>query len=135
MLLLTVFRTGQARKETTITFTDFVDKVKEGQVKEVTISGSEVYGVYQSQDLAFATQIPPTYSSLYALLIERNVRVKMKDASSGGWVSFLVSASPFSVLIVVWVLIACAGVAIWRKLCRGRQYPGGADDSGNGALN
>jgi cell division protease FtsH len=105
MLLLMVFRTGQTHKETTITFTDFVNKVKDGQVKEVTISGSEVHGVYQNQSLAFTTQIPPTYSSLYDLLIERNVTVKMKDASSGGWVSFLVQASPFIVLIAFWLFM------------------------------
>jgi cell division protease FtsH len=105
MLLLMVFRTGQARKETTITFTDFVNKVKEGQVKEVTISGSEVHGVYQNQSLAFTTQIPPTYSSLYDLLIDRNVTVKMKDNGSGGWVSILINASPFIVLIAFWLFM------------------------------
>ncbi len=105
MLLLTVFRTGQSRKENAINFTEFVSQVKEGQVKEVTISGREVHGSFQNSDLGFTTQIPPSYSSLYDLLREQNVSVRMKDSSSGGWVSFVVQASPFLLLIAVWIAV------------------------------
>ena len=45
VLLFAVVRTGQGPSEQQITFTEFLNKVQEGQVKEVTINGSEVHGV------------------------------------------------------------------------------------------
>ncbi len=122
MLLLMVLRTGQSRKETTINFTEFVNKLKEDQVKEVTISGREVHGSFRNSNLGFTTQIPASYSSLYDQLIEHHVFVRMKDASSGGWVTFLVQVSPFLLLIAVWF----AALVIVLRLRR--AHPGRAAD-------
>jgi len=40
LLLFMVVRSGQGRRETALNFTDFMNKVNEQQVKDVTISGS-----------------------------------------------------------------------------------------------
>jgi len=105
VLLFAVVRTGQGRKEETLTFTGFLDKVQQGQVKEVTISGNEVHGVYQSQNLGLHTLIPTNYPDIYKLLQEKNVNVEIKDASSGNWISILLNASPFIVLIAFWIFM------------------------------
>ena len=56
LLLFVVVRQGQGRRETAINFTDFVNKVKEQQVKQVTISTSgEVHGDYRNSDSGFST--------------------------------------------------------------------------------
>jgi len=105
VLLFAVVRTGQGRKEQNLTFTEFLDKVQQGQVKEVTISGNDVHGVFQNQNLGLHTLVPTNYPDLYKMLQDKNVNVEIKDASSGNWISILLNASPFIVLIAFWIFM------------------------------
>ena len=105
VLLFAVVRTGQGIKEDNISFTALLDKVKAGEVKEVTIAAGEVHGVYQNPQLGFKTQVPANYPALYDLLNDKKVIVTMKDTSSGGWVSILLNASPFIVLLAFWIFM------------------------------
>ena len=91
VLLFAVVRTGQGRREQQITFTEFMGKVQEGQVKEVTINGSEVHGVYQNPSLGLHTYIPVNYPDVYKQLQDHSVNVEIKDSSSGNWVSILIN--------------------------------------------
>jgi hypothetical protein len=47
VLLFAVVHNSQAPKETTLTFTEFLNRVKEGQVADVTITGNEVHGSFK----------------------------------------------------------------------------------------
>src|ERR1017187_1560460 len=105
VLLIAVVRTGQGIKEDSISFTQFLAKVKAGEVKEVTIADRDVHGVYQNPNLGFHTQVPANYPPLYDLLNDKTVNVTMKDTSSGGWVSILLNASPFIVLLAFWIFM------------------------------
>ncbi|HEY7388565.1 MAG TPA: ATP-dependent zinc metalloprotease FtsH [Bryobacteraceae bacterium] len=105
VLLFAVVRTGQGRKEQQLTFSEFQDKVQEGQVKDVTITGNDVHGVYNNQNAGFHTIIPTNYPDLYKQLREKNVNVEIKDSGSGSWVTILLNASPFIVLIAFWIFM------------------------------
>jgi len=105
VLLFAVVRTGQGRKEQQLTFTEFMDKVQQGQVKDVTISGNEVHGSYQNPNQGFHTLIPTNYPDVYKTLQDKGVNVDIKDASSGNWISILLNASPFIVLIAFWIFM------------------------------
>ena len=106
VLLFAVVRTGQGRKEQQITFTEFMDKVQQGQVKDVTISGNEVHGNFQTPSQgSLHTLIPTNYPDVYKLLQDKGVNVEIKDASSGNWISILLNASPFIVLIAFWIFM------------------------------
>jgi cell division protease FtsH len=105
VLLFAVVRQGQGRKEQQITFTEFMAKVQEGQVKEVTINGSEVHGVYQNPSLGLRTYIPINYPDLYKQLQDHSVNVEIKDSSSGNWVSILINLSPFIVIFAFWIFM------------------------------
>jgi cell division protease FtsH len=105
VLLFAVVRTGQGRKEQQLTFTEFLDKVDQGQVKEVTITGNDVHGVYQNGSLGLHTLIPTNYPDVYKQLQEKNVNVEIKDTSSGNWISILLNASPFIILIAFWIFM------------------------------
>ncbi len=105
LLLLMVYRTGQTPKEQRITLTEFVSRINEGQVKEITESATgEVHGTYTNQT-SFVTQVPPTYDPVTTLLLQKNVSVTNKPETSGGWVNMLVQASPFIVLIAFWIFM------------------------------
>jgi F0F1-type ATP synthase membrane subunit a len=90
VLLFAVVRTGQGRKEQALTFTEFLDKVQEGQVKEVP-----------SPAMTYTESIRTR--TWGCTLWEKNVNVEIKDSSSGNWISILLNASPFIVLIAFWI--------------------------------
>ncbi len=105
VLLFAVVRTGQGPKEQTISFSDFMQKVQADEVKEVTITGNEVHGLYKNPNLGLQTIVPSNYPKVYDLLEAKGVKVTVKDASSGNWISLLVNASPFIVLLAFWIFM------------------------------
>jgi len=105
VLLFAVVHNSQAPKEQQLSFTQFLDRVQEGQVSEVTITGNEVHGLFQGGSTGLATFIPTNYPDVYNLLRDKKVNVKIKDTSSGNWISILVNASPFIVLLAFWIFM------------------------------
>ena len=105
VFLFAVVKSGNGPKEQPLTFTEFLDKVKNGEVKDVTIADRDAHGMYQNPNLGYHTQIPVNYPALYDLLNEKKVNVTIKDTSSGNWISILLNASPFIVLIAFWVFM------------------------------
>jgi cell division protease FtsH len=105
VLLFTVVKTGQGPKETQISFTQFMNKVDEGQVAEVTITGTEVHGLYQNKQLGFHTFIPANYPDLITLLRNKGVETQFKSESSNSWLGILLNASPFIVLLGFWIFM------------------------------
>jgi cell division protease FtsH len=105
VLLFTVVRTGQGPKEQQITFSELLDKVQEGQVAEVTFTGNEVHGLYQNRQLGLHTFVPPNYPDIYNMMRAKNVAIKFNDSSTGSWISILLNASPFIVLLAFWIFM------------------------------
>jgi len=105
VLLFSVVHSSQAPKEQQLSFTQFLDRVQEGQVSEVTITGNEVHGLFQGGSTGLATFIPTNYPDVYNQLRDKKVNVKIKDTSSGNWISILVNASPFIVLLAFWIFM------------------------------
>jgi len=104
VLLFAVVRTGQGHKEDEVSFTAFLNKVNDGQVKDVTIDGNEVHGD-SSAGNGLHTVIPMNYPDLYNKLIEKGVIVNIKPSNSGSWITILLNASPFIVLIAFWIFM------------------------------
>jgi cell division protease FtsH len=105
VLLFTVVKTGQGPKETQISFTQFLNKVDEGQVAEVTITGTEVHGLYQNKQSGFHTFIPANYPNLYDTLRQKGVETQFKSESTNSWLGILLNASPFIVLLGFWIFM------------------------------
>jgi cell division protease FtsH len=105
VLLFAVVRTGKTPQEQTLTFTEFMDKVAEGQVAKVEITGTEVHGVFQNPNMGLHTFVPANYPDLYKLLAEKKVNVTFKDTSSGNWITILLNASPFIVILAFWIFM------------------------------
>jgi cell division protease FtsH len=105
VLLWTVVRSGGRQKERTLSFTSFLQEVEAGKVKSVTISGNEVQGEYKNGDMGLRTTIPTNYPDATTRMIEKGVDINVKDSSSSGWVSLLVNASPFILLLAFWIFM------------------------------
>jgi len=105
VLLFAVVQSGKGVKEDNITFTQFLDKVKAGEIKDVIIADRDAHGTYQNPNLGYHTQIPLNYPQLYDLLREKNVNMTIKDTSTGNWLTILLNASPFIVLLAFWIFM------------------------------
>jgi cell division protease FtsH len=104
VLLWTVVKTGKSRPDQAINFSQFLADVENGKVKQVQIGGTEVHGEYR-ENAAFHTQIPLNYPDIYKLLQDKSVTMEFKDGNSSNWISLLVNASPFILLLAFWIFM------------------------------
>ena len=101
-----VVKSSRSRPEKTIIFTDFIREVEAGKVRKVTISdGTHVEGEYKDNSTVLRTLIPAHYVDIYKILQDHNVDIEIREESGKGWVSVLINASPFILLLAFWVFM------------------------------
>ena len=110
VLLWQVVKTGTPSKEENLNFTRFLTEVEAGNVAEVNIIGTsnappEIRGKFKNEGQAFKTIAPANYPDMIKQLREKNVVIQVKEASSGSWITLLVQASPFLLLIGFWIFM------------------------------
>ena len=106
LLLWQVVKTGNPTRERELTFTQFMNDVEAGNVAEVTIYGNnEVRGQFKRDDTRLKTVIPPDYPDFIKILRDREVIITVKESSTSSWVSILLNASPFLLLIGFWIFM------------------------------
>ena len=91
VLLWVVVRTGKTGGEQQLTFTDFMQYVDQGRVKDVTLSGSEAKGTL-TDGKHFRAVIVPQYQDVYKTLLDKKVSVEVREATASNWVSILINA-------------------------------------------
>ena len=103
-LLWQVVKAGSSgQKEKEVNFSQFMTDVDQGQVKEVTITGMEVHGKYQSDNATFHTTVPANYPDMIKTLREKGVNISIRDNSNGGWTFQLLGTwAPLIVLAALW---------------------------------
>lgn len=87
----------------TLAFSDFMNKVKDKHVANVTITGPEIYGV-TTDGRKFSTVAPYSPTTVDTLL-ENNVKVEAqpKDTSGDTFWSIIISWFPMILLVGVWI--------------------------------
>ncbi|MBO6282106.1 MAG: ATP-dependent zinc metalloprotease FtsH [Alphaproteobacteria bacterium] len=86
-----------------IAFSDFMNKVKDKHVADVTITGPEIYGM--TTDGRKFTTVAPYSPTTIDTLIENNVKVEArpKDTSGDTFWSIFISWFPMILLVGVWI--------------------------------
>jgi cell division protease FtsH len=90
------------KKESPVKFSEFMQRVEAGQVKEVTITGNEIKGRTVT-DEAFRTFAPLGYDKLVDSLLARKVQVNYQPDQTPTWANMLISWAPFILLIGFWI--------------------------------
>jgi cell division protease FtsH len=97
---------GQRQQTAEIPFSQLLSEVDQGRVREVTISGAEIYGHF-TDNRAFTTYAPndPT---LVSKLYQKNVSITAKPPSDGNnWlVTLLVNGLPLIAFLGVWIFLS-----------------------------
>ncbi len=105
VILMTVFQQFGARQasQTTIAYSDFIQQVKEGQIKEAEIEGNVVRGMSESGK-PYVTYAPSNDIWLTSDLLKSNVKIKVKpEQQQSVLMSIFISWFPMLLLIGVWV--------------------------------
>jgi cell division protease FtsH len=92
---------GSTPRGDTVAYSDFLNKVDEGQVKQVII-GKEVITGRMAAGQAFRTVAPPNDPALIARLREKNVVFSAQpEATTSLWMYILIQSLPFLLILAV----------------------------------
>ncbi|MFW5791610.1 MAG: ATP-dependent zinc metalloprotease FtsH [Desulfohalobiaceae bacterium] len=101
VVLFNLFNQPQATR-TTLTYSEFLTRVEQGQVSSVTIRGQEIVGQL-GDDSRFVTYTPED-PGLVENLVANNVQVEAEPEADAPWyVTVFVSWFPMILLIGVWI--------------------------------
>ncbi|MFN0165044.1 MAG: ATP-dependent zinc metalloprotease FtsH [Bryobacteraceae bacterium] len=107
LLMWQVMKQTKTRQEKSLNFTQFIDAVQTDRVKKVTITnGVEVKGTYSDGSSDLKTTIPANLPEVYKTLQDHKVEIEIKENTGGGWISLLINASPFVLLLAFWIFMA-----------------------------
>jgi ATP-dependent Zn protease len=92
----------------TSTYSQFIEKVEAGQVASVVVrvgkSGASPASYLLKDGRAERTVLPTHYQDAIRAMQEARVNIEIEDTSSS-WRSMLMNASPFLLLLGVWVFM------------------------------
>ncbi len=108
VLLYAVVHSGNKKPDDQPTFTDLMNYVEQGKVKSVEVNNStgDITGNYKDADgRAFRSNIPTQYPAVYDKMREKGVQIKVQKDTGTGWVSILINAVPFVLLLGFWIFM------------------------------
>jgi cell division protease FtsH len=105
VMLWAVVRTGHSQHTADLSFTDLMSQVDQGKIKSVTISGTDLHGNYKDTSEELHAVIPTNYQPLVDKMIANKVGVTYQKETSGNWVSILINAIPFVLLLGFWIFM------------------------------
>jgi cell division protease FtsH len=98
VLLWTVVRQPKSRPDQQLSFTQLLTEVDNERVKAITITGNDAHGTFANDQGDFHAVVPPNYQPMIDLMRQKKVDIHY----GSGWVSVLISAIPFVLLLASW---------------------------------
>ncbi len=108
ILLWTVVRNGKTHSDQPLSFSDLMSQVESGRVKTIVVNGitGDVHGTYKEDpNSEFRSNVPPNYPEIYKSLRDKGVQVTMQKDTGNNWVSILINAIPFILLLAFWIFM------------------------------
>ena len=106
IVLWNTFHAGRVTRHP-LTFTDFIERVEDGQVEEVTIRDREITGKFkEGGEFPVGDQFTtytPDYPDLAKELMAQGVVVKAERARENPFLQFLFAWAPFLLIIGLWI--------------------------------
>ena len=104
-LLWVVVQRGHGKPDNALNFTEFLNDVDAGNIKNATIDGTQVKGDYIDGRKTYHTTVPATYSDLFTKLKDRGVTMTINDSNASGWLSILINFSPIILVAGFWIFM------------------------------
>src|SRR5271170_6475966 len=105
VLVWAVFK-GSKPTGQTPQFSELVQEVRDGKVESVNFNGTtgDIHGKLKNGE-EFHSVVPPNYNDFTTLLLDKHVSFKVEKDNGGNWVSILVNAIPFVLLLGFWIFM------------------------------
>ena len=104
VVLFNVFTGGpSAMQPREISYSNFVERVKAGEVSRAVLDGEKV--VFSTTDNSEFTTIKPREVDVTELLMDNGVQIEAKSQEPSGFMAFVGPLLPFLILIGVWVFL------------------------------
>lgn len=107
IILVSVFNIFGPRREPEekISYSNFINQVKQGNISTVTISDQDVTGM-KRDNTVFATYLPMSQdAALLKELMEKGVTVKGKPPEQPGLLMHLLNLLPWIILFAIWIYV------------------------------
>src|SRR3990167_3158580 len=107
IILVSVFNVFGPRREAEqrISYTSFVNEIKQGNISSVAISDQELTGVMQNNK-TFSTYLPMANDTqLLKELVDKGVNVKGRPPEQPGLLMHLLNLLPWIVLFAIWIYV------------------------------
>jgi len=87
-------------------FSELRKEVIDGKVDSIKFNSTtgDIHGKYKNGD-EFTSIVPPSYNDFTTLLLDKGVSFKVEKDNGGNWVSILVNAIPFVLLLGFWIFM------------------------------
>jgi cell division protease FtsH len=87
-------------------FSELVQQVEEAKVESIVLNSTtgDISGKYKNGD-EFHSVILTNYNDFTKLLLDKHVSIKVEKDNGGNWVSILVNAIPFVLLLGFWIFM------------------------------
>lgn len=100
--------TASQRSLPTLTYSQFLEKVRTGQIASVIVMGSNsgaIQAICRLKDgRAMRTVLPSDYRDAMVAMQDKLVNVEIRDSSSGP-LRLFINATPFFLLLGVWIFL------------------------------
>src|SRR6202451_4714157 len=105
VLFWTVVHSTKSRPDAQLSYTQLMNDVNAGKIKSVTISGNDLHGVYKDDNQELRAVLPNVHQTLDDAMLAKGVDIHYNKEAGGGWVSILINAIPFVLLLAFWIFM------------------------------
>ncbi|HTS71695.1 MAG TPA: ATP-dependent zinc metalloprotease FtsH [Terriglobia bacterium] len=105
LLIWVVVKSSTGERVSDWTFTQFMTEVSKDDIRDVTITGTDVTGTVKKDNSHFRTTIPANYPDLYKALQDKNVNTTIKDNSGSSWMTWLANGLPMLLILGLWIFL------------------------------
>ncbi len=105
VLFWTVVHSTKSRPDAQLSYTQLMNDVNAGKIKTVSISGNDLHGTYKDDNQELHAVIPNVHQNLDDAMLAKGVDIHYTKEAGSGWVSILINAIPFVLLLAFWIFM------------------------------
>src|SRR5438552_1386280 len=105
VLFWTLVHNTKSRPDAQLSFTNLMNDVNASKIKTVTITGNDLHGKYKDDEQELHAVIPTNHQALDDAMLAKGVDVKYGKENTSSWVSILIQAIPFVLLLAFWIFM------------------------------